>query len=192
MEILLSVGIGVGLASVAGLRAFLPLAIAGLFGVLGVFEIALPFALVTDPVVLAALFALAAAEISLDKFASLHRGVNIAMLPLRAASGSILFASAMSSGPEPSTTPWLVAGGVLAGAVALSKLVLRPVSNVSAAGVSPAFLSAVEDMAALVGGVVGVFAPYLPLALVAFVLFFFYRVRKRRGRKYEGLRILGD
>jgi len=33
---------------------------------------------------------------------------------------------------------------------------------------------------------------FVPLVLVAFVLFFFYRVRKRRGRKYEGLRILGD
>jgi hypothetical protein len=27
---------------------------------------------------------------------------------------------------------------------------------------------------------------------VAFMLFFYYRVRKRRGRKYGGLRILGD
>jgi hypothetical protein len=25
-----------------------------------------------------------------------------------------------------------------------------------------------------------------------FMLFFFYRVRRRRGRKYGGLRILGD
>jgi hypothetical protein len=28
--------------------------------------------------------------------------------------------------------------------------------------------------------------------LVAFLLYFYYRVRRRRGRKYGGLRILGD
>jgi hypothetical protein len=28
--------------------------------------------------------------------------------------------------------------------------------------------------------------------LVAFLLFFYYRVRRRRGRKFGGLRILGD
>jgi hypothetical protein len=44
----------------------------------------------------------------------------------------------------------------------------------------------------LVGGALGFFVPYLPLLLVAFLLFFYYRVRRRRGRKYGGLRILGD
>jgi hypothetical protein len=39
---------------------------------------------------------------------------------------------------------------------------------------------------------VGLFLPYLPLVLVVFLLFFFNRIRRRRGRKYGGLRILGD
>jgi hypothetical protein len=39
---------------------------------------------------------------------------------------------------------------------------------------------------------VGLFVPLVPLLLVAFLLFFFYRVSRRRGRKFEGLRILGD
>jgi hypothetical protein len=34
--------------------------------------------------------------------------------------------------------------------------------------------------------------PYVPVLLVAFLLFFFNRIRKRRGRKFGGLRILGD
>ena len=49
-----------------------------------------------------------------------------------------------------------------------------------------------ESAAGLVGGALGFFVPYLPLLLVAFLLFFYYRVRRRRGRKYGGLRILGD
>lgn len=192
MEILLTIGIGVGLASAAGLRAFLPLAIAGLFGVLGLFEIALPFALVTDPVVLVALLVLAVAESVLDKVSSLQRVVNLGMIPLRVAAGAILFAAATGAGLDAAAIPELAAGGAIAGVIAVLKVVLRPVSNVSSAGVSPAFLSGFEDAVAVLGGVLAVFVAFLPLALVAFVLFFFYRVRKRRGKKYEGLRILGD
>ncbi len=190
METFLLVGIGVGLASVAGLRAFLPLAIAGLFGVLGLFEVGLPFGLVTDPIVLAALFVLALVEGFMDKVASLQTVSDVVMTPLRIASGAILFAAATGAGLGAAAVPELVAGGAIAGVVALSRIMLRPAS--SSSGVSPAFLSAMEDAAAVVGGILAVFVAFLPLALVAFVLFFFYRVRKRRGRKYEGLRILGD
>jgi membrane protein implicated in regulation of membrane protease activity len=75
---------------------------------------------------------------------------------------------------------------------------LRPSSKTQAAGVSTAFLSALEDGVALVGCVLALLVPWLPLAtllpvvLVAFLLFFYYRVRRRRGRKFGGLRILGD
>ena len=80
----------------------------------------------------------------------------------------------------------------MAGVVAVLKITLRPPAKTGSAGVSTTFLSAFEDVVAVLGGVAGFFVPYLPLVLVAFVLFFFYRVRKRRGRKYGGLRILGD
>lgn len=185
MESLFLIGIGVGLASVAGLRAFLPLALAGLFGALGLFEVGAPFDIVTEPVVLVVLFALALVEGFVDKAASLQAVSDIVMTPLRIASGAVLFAAATGA-----AVPELVAGGVIAGVVAVSRILLRPASGGS--GVSPAFLSGFEDAAAFVGGVVAVFVAFLPVALVAFVLFFFYRVRKRRGRKYEGLRILGD
>jgi hypothetical protein len=39
---------------------------------------------------------------------------------------------------------------------------------------------------------VAVLVPVVALFLVAFLLFFYYRVRRRRGKKYGGLRILGD
>jgi hypothetical protein len=47
-------------------------------------------------------------------------------------------------------------------------------------------------LVAVFGGVVGFFLPLVPLLFVGFLLFFFNRIRKRRGRKYGGLRILGD
>jgi hypothetical protein len=50
----------------------------------------------------------------------------------------------------------------------------------------------VEDVVAIIGGAAGLFVPIVPLLLVGFLLFFFNRIRKRRGRKFGGLRILGD
>jgi hypothetical protein len=192
-------GIGIGLASVAGLRAFVPLTVvalalqllSGIPGWIGVGVLA----------------ALAVVEIALDKSAALERPLNAVMIPLRAVAGALLVAVVVDeaaalgllnlapgrdAGAISALLPWLVVGAVVAGAVAAAKFVLRPRASAGGAGVSTTFLSLFEDVVALVGGIVGLFVPILPLVFVAFLLFFFHRVRRRRGRKYEGLRILRD
>jgi len=192
MEILLALGIGIGLSSVAGVRAFLPLALAALFVQLGLFSPPITYA---DPggwwTAVGVLAGLAVLESVLDKIPALDRPFNYAMVPVRIASGAVLFAATLGM-LDPGSAPWLVAGGVIAGVVAVAKVVLRPPGKAASAGVSLAFLSFSEDVVGLVGGALGIFVPYLPLLLVAFLLFFYYRVRRRRGRKYGGLRILGD
>ena len=196
MEILLALGIGIGLASVAGVRAFLPLALAALFAALGLFEPPSPFVDVGGDgwwwSVFGVLAALSVLEIVLDKVRAVERALNIAMVPVRAVSGALLFTAALGFDLVTGSVPWLIAGATIAGAVAVAKVLLRPSAKTASAGVSVAFLSVFEDVVGLVGGVVGFFVPYLPLLLVAFLLFFYYRVRRRRGRKYGGLRILGD
>jgi hypothetical protein len=215
METLLALGIGVGLASVAGVRAFLPL--------VAVLSIVLFAALGNSPFlftqinnwlslpVIVALVVLLVLECALDKFAALERSLNWAMVPVRAVSGAAVFAIVVvdrdpSALLGPMSTlgavklpdglstlaPYLIAGAVIAGAVAVLKVLLRPPAKVEASGVSTRFLSAAEDVVALVGGIVGAFIPFVPLFVVGFLLFVYFRIRKRRGRKYGGLRILGD
>ena len=196
MEILLALGIGIGLSSVAGVRTFLPLALAALFAALGLFEPPSSFVDVGSDgwwwSVFGALAALSVLEIVLDKVRAVERALNIAMVPVRAVSGALLFTAALGFDLDTGSAPWLIAGATIAGAVAVAKVLLRPLAKRASAGVSVAFLSFFEDVVGLVGGAVGFFVPYLPLLLVAFLLFFYYRVRRRRGRKYRGLRILGD
>lgn len=192
LEIVLAAGIGIGLASVAGVRAFLPLALAALaarFGLLGLPE---PLGFLSDWTAIGALAALALVEIALDKIGALDRVLDGVMTPVRLASGALLFAVALQSTLWVGAIPELVAGGAIAGAVAVLKAVLRPPAAAEAAGVSDAFISFVEDAIALVGGVVAILVPLVPLVFVAFFLFFLYRVRRRRAKKYGGLRILGD
>ncbi|HEU4495272.1 MAG TPA: DUF4126 domain-containing protein [Rubrobacteraceae bacterium] len=194
MEILLALGLGIGLSSVAGVRAFVPLALGALFAAAGLYVA--PFVEVGGDgwwwSAFGVLAGLAVVEIVLDKIPALDRAFNYAMVPVRAFAGAVVFTAALGFDLDTGSLPWLVVGALIAGAVAVAKVLLRPPAKAVSAGVSPIFLSFFEDVVGLVGSAVGLFVPLVPLVLVAFLLFFFYRVGRRRGRKFEGLRILGD
>ncbi len=192
METLLSIGSGVGLSSVAGVRAYLPLALVGIFYRLGLFELPAPFDALGSGLVIVALLALALVESGLDKIPALDTVVDIVQTPVRILAGAVLFSAALEAGLNVGAIPELAAGGGIAGTVAALKALLRPPANASSAGVSAPFLSTFEDVVTVLGGILAVLVPFVPLLLVAFLLYFFYRVRKRRGRKFGGLRILGD
>ena len=187
-------GMAIGLASVAGLRAFLPLAIFGLFARLGFVVPPDILGFSTGWTIVGIFAALAVVEIVLDKVRILDPAFGYAMIPFRLAAGAALFATMISPGAvlEPAAATELVAGAGVAALVAVLAVVLRPSAGTSAAGVSTAFLSLIQDAVALVGAVLSFFVPYVPVLLVVFLLFFLNRIRKRRGRKFGGLRILGD
>ncbi len=192
----MALGIGIGLSSVAGVRAFLPLALYALFAALGLLEPPSPYVDVGGDgwwwSAFGVLAGLALVETVVDKIPALDRPFNYIMIPVRALAGAVLFAAALGVDPDAGSLPWLAAGAIIAGAVAVAKVLLRPSAKEASAGVSTAFLSFFEDAVGLVGGALALAAPYLPLVFVAFLLYFFYRVKRRRGRKYGGLRILGD
>jgi hypothetical protein len=192
METFVWAGLGVGLASVAGLRAFVPLALFALFARLGFVVPPELLGLESGWTVALVLSALAVVEIALDKVRALEPSFGYVMIPLRMGAGAALFATMYEPGALLDASPGLVAGGGIAALVAVLEVTVRPSSRGSSAGVSAAFLSAMEDVVAVLGGVVGLFLPFVPLLFVGFLLFFFNRIRKRRGRKYGGLRILGD
>jgi hypothetical protein len=192
VESLFLAGLGVGLASVAGVRAFVPLALFSLFARLGFIVEPDILGLKIGWNVVLVLLTLAVAEILLDKVRALDPAFGYVMIPIRMVAGAILFAAVYEPGALIDAAPGLVVGGAIAGLVAGLKVFLRPPSRSSSAGVSTAFLSAMEDCVAALGGIVGLFLPFLPILFVGFLLFFFNRIRRRRGRKYGGLRILGD
>jgi Domain of unknown function (DUF4126) len=194
VEMLTWFGLGVGLASVAGVRAFVPLALYVLFAQLGFIVPPDLLGLPGDWTMVGVFSALAVVEILLDKVRVLDPGFGYAMVVPRALAGAVLFETMYQPGTllDGGAVPGLVIGGGIAALVAVLKVLSRPVSGGGSAGVATPFLSAIEDVVAILGGVIGLFLPYLPLVLVGFLLFFFNRIRRRRGRKYGGLRILGD
>jgi len=194
VEVLLLTGLGVGLASVAGVRAFVPLALLGLFARFGFIEPPEILGVQIGWALVLVLSALAALEIVLDKVRAMDPAFSYVMVPVRTVAGAVVFATMYHFGAplDAGAAPWLLAGGAIAAAIAVLEVIVRPSPGGSSAGVSTAFLSGMEDVVAVLGGILGLFVPFLPLLFVGFLLFFFNRIRKRRGRKYGGLRILGD
>src|SRR5918994_7467841 len=126
MEMLFAVGVGIGLSSVAGVRAFLPLVFVGLFARLGLFALPAPFDLLDDWTVIGALAVLTLLESGLDKVPALDSVLDYVQTPLRIVAGAILFAAALQGGIHVGTIPELAAGGGFAGPGVVPKGLLRP------------------------------------------------------------------
>ena len=179
----------------AGVRAFLPLALATFFFQIGLIEPNSPYLDIEQGgwwLAVGVLTPFAALEILLDKLPAVERVFNVVMVPVRACAGGLLFAWSVGADLNPGSLTWLAVGAIVAGIVAVLKVMFRPRASTRSTGVSAGSLSVFEDVVVLVGCAIGFFVPLLPLLLVAFLLFFFFRISKRRGRKYGGLRILGD
>src|SRR5215210_1864373 len=171
VETLTWFGLGVGLASVAGVRAFVPLALYALFAQLGFIVPPDLLGLPADWTLVGVFSGLAVVEILLDKVRFLEPGFGYVMVVVRTLAGAALFETMFEPGAllDGRAVPGLVVGGGIAAVVAVLKVLLRPGSSVESAGVSTAFLSAIEDVVAIVGGLVGLFLPFLPLLLVGFL-----------------------
>jgi uncharacterized membrane protein len=92
---------GAGLATLCGLRAFLPLALFGLFARYNLLSApdlqGTGFAFLTNPWVIGILFALAAFEIVADKLPALGGAQDFIAIPLRMAAGAAVFGASLAS-----------------------------------------------------------------------------------------------
>jgi uncharacterized membrane protein len=187
--------LGAGLAVLCGLRAFLPLAVFGLFAH---FQwLAAPvlagtgFAFLANAWLVWLFFVLGVAEVVVDKVPVLNRAQDFVGIPIRVAAGAILFGAALVRQGTPALVIGLVAGAAIAGAAHGAKSVMRP-GAVATVGSAHPYLSLLEDLAASLGTVVVLLLPSVGILLVAFLLFLIYRILRRGRRKYKGLRILKD
>jgi hypothetical protein len=86
----------------------------------------------------------------------------------------------------------MVAGAAIAGAAHAARSVVREGATPAASGSSATYISLFEDLAAALGTVLVLLLPSLGIVLLALLIFFIYRILRRRRRKYKGLRILRD
>jgi hypothetical protein len=177
-----ALGLAVALAACAGLRAWLPLLLAGALSRAGALELGDAFAFLSTTKALVIFAAAALLEIAADKVPALDHALDALSTLLRPAAGSLLAASAIGVVSDPLTALVL---GVAVGAPSslvphAGKAVLRAASTTFTGGLANPVLSALEDAATVVLFVLAVVVPLL-IAFAVIVTGFF--VARRLARR---------
>jgi hypothetical protein len=184
VDVVSTLGLAVALAACAGLRAWLPLLLAGGLARAGMLDLGESFRFISSNKALA-LFAVATVvEVLGDKIPAVDHALDALSTVLRPAAGAVLAASVFGRILDPLQA---VALGVAVGApTALvphaGKAALRGISTTFTAGLANPLLSLVEDAATIVLFALAVVVPLavaVALALVAILLLRRLRARHR-------------
>lgn len=173
---------GLGLATAAGLNAYVPLLVVGVLGRLDVVTLPAPYDTLSSTPALIVLGVLLAVELLVDKVPGVDSVNDVVQTVVRPVAGAVLFAG--SVGILTDLPPWVgvVAGVITAGGVHATKTAVRPAVTVSTGGVGNPVVSAVEDAVSLGVSLLALLAPVLlavVLLVVAVVLLRWWRRRRR-------------
>lgn len=192
---------GLGLASSAGLNAWIPLLVLGLLDRYTQFvDLGPNFEWLSNGWVLLIFAVLLALEVVADKVPAIDSVNDVIQTVVRPTSGGIVFGSSMTSdiagltlGGETATVTdpeqfvssgtWvpIVIGVLLALVVHGVKALTRPVANTVSAGTAAPVLSTAEDGAAVLLSVAAIFLPVLVLlGLVGLAIGAWWLLRRRR------------
>ena len=182
-DLALSLALGISLAACAGLRAWLPLLLAGGAARMGWMELGSSFQFLTSDRALILFGVATVVEMAADKVPALDHVLDVLSTVVRPAAGSLLAASVLWPVSDPLTALCL---GVAVGAPAAllphaGKSMLRAASTALTAGLANPVISLVEDAAVLVLFVVAVVLPLLALAAVLLAAYLIVRRRRRRA-----------
>lgn len=189
---------GFGLATAAGLNAYIPLLALGL---LSRFTdlVSLPsgWAWLENGWVMLIVAVLLLIEVVADKVPALDSVNDMVQTFVRPTAGGIVFGSGTAAQtatvPDPGafaqSGQWIpvVAGIVIALVVSLTKSTVRPAANVATAGVAAPVLSTVEDITSIGLVFVAILLPVLVLVAVAALAWAAVRlIRRRRTARTAG------
>jgi hypothetical protein len=185
---------GFGLATAAGLNAYIPLLALGL---LSRFTdlVTLPhgWAWLENGWVMTIVAALLVVEIVADKIPALDSINDVVQTFVRPTAGGIVFGSGTAAQTSAVTDPgafaqsgqWIpvAIGVVTALVVSLTKSTVRPAANVATAGMAAPVLSTVEDITSVGLVLLAILVPVLVLVAVLALLWAVLRIVRRRQRK---------
>jgi len=177
------IGLGVALAACAGLRAFVPLLVAGVAARLELLPLAARFEWLASDAALVVFGVAVVVEIAADKIPLVDHALDLVATLLKPAAGTVLAAGMLGDlGPVESTALGLVTGGGVAATVHVAKAKLRVVSTLATVGLANPLLSLLEDVLAFAGAVATVLVPLVLLGVVlvaALGALFFFAARRR-------------
>ena len=191
---------GLGLASAAGLNAYIPLLAMGLLArFTDLVNLPPGWAWLENGWVMVIVAVLLTVEVVADKIPALDSVNDAIQTVVRPTAGGIVFGAGTASQTAAVTDPgafvssgqWvpIAIGVVVALVMHLTKTAVRPVANVATAGVAAPVLSTVEDFTSIGLVFVAILLPVLVLVVlvaIAWVAFKLWRRRRERARQNTG------
>jgi len=180
-QVVMAVLMGFSLAATCGLRAFLPLLIIGIAAKAGLVDLAAGFDWMGSWTALACFGAATVIEILADKIPAVDHILDAAGVFIRPIAGAIA-ASSLISGMDPlmGLVVGIIVGGTIAGLVQMIKSAIRLLSTAATGGIANPVVSAIEDGAAVVTGIAGIFVPLLAgIIIIALLVYFSRKFRKK-------------
>jgi hypothetical protein len=180
--------LAMALAASAGLRAWLPLLLAGTLARLGVLDLGPSFQLLASNKALVLFGTATLIEVLGDKIPALDHALDAVGTVLRPAAGALLASSVLGTVTDPLTA---VALGTAVGAPSALiphalKSAVRVVSTGTTGGLANPVLSFVEDALAVLVFILAVLVPVLVLALMGLSLLVAARWIRRRRMRTQG------
>lgn len=185
---------GFGLATAAGLNAYIPLLALGLLSrFTDLVTLPAGWSWLENGWVMLIVAVLLVVEIVADKIPALDSVNDAVQTFVRPTAGGIVFGSGTAAETAAVTDPgafassgqWIgvVLGIVTALVVSLTKSAVRPVANLGSAGMAAPVLSTAEDVTSVGLVFVSLLLPLLVLVALALVAFAVFQVWRRRRRK---------
>ncbi len=180
-EFLPALALAIALAASAGLRAWLPLLLAGGLARLGILDLGPSFQFLASNKALVLFGVATAVELIGDKIPVVDHALDVIGTPLRPAAGALLAASVLGTVTDPLTSVVL---GVTVGAPSafvphVAKSALRSASTTVTGGLANPLLSILEDVISIVTFVLAVLLPLLVVVLLGLTLYLAARWLRR-------------
>ena len=187
VDYLPTLALAIALAASAGLRAWLPLLLAGALFRLGVLELGESFSFLGSNKALLLFGIATVVELVGDKFPAVDHALDAIGTPLRPAAGALLAASVLGTVSDPLTA--LALGTAVGAPSALvphaAKTALRAASTTFTGGLANPILSLLEDAISVLTFILAVVVPVLVVLLLAVTVFLAVRAWRRRDRTAE-------
>lgn len=181
-EFLPALALAIALAASAGLRAWLPLLLAGGLARMGVLDLGPTFQFLASNKALIVFGVATVIEIAGDKIPAVDHVLDVIGTPLRPAAGALLAASVLGTVSDPLTS--IVLGTAVGAPSALvphaAKSALRAVSTAATGGLANPLLSLLEDLVSILTFVAAVLVPLLVVCLLGLTLWLASRWMRRR------------
>lgn len=185
VESVIAIAIGIGLAAASGLRAFLPLLVAGAAARLDALPLSEGFQWLASTEALVALATASLLEVAAYAIPGLDHLLDLIAAPAAFAAGVVASAAVMIDLPPSIVWPVaVIAGGGAATMTKATTAVVRAKSGLVTGGLANPVVSTTETAGAAVIAVLAIVIPLLCVALVVFALIAVgRRLRGGRGRR---------